>query len=394
MGPSWIISAVACGPATLASVSIAGSLYGYKVLWVVVLSALLAFVAQFMAAKAGILTKKGLVGLVHEKMGPAWAWILMIDALLATWLASAILMKALVDVTGLITGLKSFWWAPFYALAIFLAVGLGGYRTLELISKSLVALVVVCFMITVGVVRPALGPILSGLIPTIPAGVESAVMLAGIMGGAVHITIITMHSYNVNARGWGRQQMGLAWTDTFLSMFVAFGLYSVAIYLAAAAVLHPQSIKVRHALQLAEALKPFLGPMANGVLMAGIWGAVISTITPTFLAAGYFLSDKMGWATGGRDNRFLAVVAAGCLISLIGPSLKGSFLILLVLMLALGLCGTPFVLVLLMLLLNREDVVGRDGTNGVILNALGGVCLAVTTFLAIRFMLSKLGLLG
>ncbi|MBU0768117.1 MAG: divalent metal cation transporter, partial [Proteobacteria bacterium] len=54
MGPAWIVSAVACGPATMASVSIAGAHYGYQLLWVVVLSALLAFVVQFMAAKVGI----------------------------------------------------------------------------------------------------------------------------------------------------------------------------------------------------------------------------------------------------------------------------------------------------------------------------------------------------
>ena len=107
MGPAWIISAVACGPATMASVSIAGAHYGFQLLWVVVLSALLAFVVQFMAAKVGIIGGKGIIALVEESWGNVWAWILMIDALLATWLAAAVLMKALVSTTGLVTGLST-----------------------------------------------------------------------------------------------------------------------------------------------------------------------------------------------------------------------------------------------------------------------------------------------
>ena len=120
-------------------------------------------------------------------------------------------------------------------------------------------------------------------------------MMAGIMGGAVHITIIAMHTYNVNARNWGPEEIGLAWTDTFLSMFLAFGIYSVTIFVAAASVLHPQGIEVKTAFDLARPLKPVLGVYAHGIFLAGFWAAVFSTIMPTYLAAGYFIADKMKW---------------------------------------------------------------------------------------------------
>jgi manganese transport protein len=377
----------------MASVAMAGAQYGFQLLWVVVLSALLAFVAQYLAAKAGILGGKGVISLVEERLGKGWSWVLMVDALLATWLASTILMKALTDTTGLITGVPSPWWAVGYAAFIFLLVGIGGYGPLEWICKALVALVVGCFFVTVLIVGPSPEGILHGLIPRIPAGVDAALMMAGIMGGAVHITIIAMHTYNVNARGWKEDHLKLAWTDTFLSMFIAFGIYSVAIFTASASVLNPQGIRVRHALDLAQAIQPFLGPYAQVVFMAGIWGAVVSTIIPTFLAAAYFLSDKLGWPLDSRTARFRMVVLAGCLLSLLSPLLKGSFLFLLVIMLALGLCGTPLILLILLLLLNRNDFAGQH-RNGILLNLLGGICLLVTTFLALRFLLSKMGLLS
>ncbi|MBW2087050.1 MAG: divalent metal cation transporter, partial [Deltaproteobacteria bacterium] len=349
--------------------------------------------SQFMAAKLGLVTGKGIISLVDERLGEFWGWVLMIDALLATWLASTILMKAFVDVTALITGLSSPWWSLFYAAFVFLIVGVGGYKILEWVCKALVSVVVICFVITVIVVSPDLSKVMKGLIPTIPGGMDSALMMAGIMGGAVHITIIAMHTYNVNSKGWGTGQMRLAWMDTFFSMFIAFGLYSVAIFLAAASALHPEGIKVRTALDLAKALKPFLGPYANVVFLAGLWGAVLSTITPTFLAAGYFLSDKLGWELNVRDVRFRAVVLFGCLLSLIGPMLKGSFIHLLVIMLALGLCGTPIIILIILILLNKKDVV-QENKNSLLLNVLGFLALLVTSLLASRFVLSKLGLWG
>lgn len=391
MGPAWIVSAVACGPATMASVSIAGAHYGFQLLWVVVLSALLAFVVQFMAAKVGIIGGKGIIALVEESCGNVWAWILMTDALLATWLAAAVLMKALVGTTGLVTGVSTPWWSLFYAALIFLLVGVGGYRWVESICKILVTIVVCCFIVTVMMIKPDLSGMARGLIPTFIGGSREALMMAGIMGGAVHITIIAMHTYNVNARNWGTDDIGLAWTDTFLSMFIAFGIYSVTIFIAAATVLHPQGIDVKTAFDLARPLKPVLGTYAHRVFLGGFWAAVFSTIMPTYLAAGYFIADKMKWEISVRDTRFKVVVFLGCLISLIGPLVKGSFLILLVIMLALGLCGTPLVVFILLFFLNQKSW-AKEHRNGWLLNLLGGAALLITTFLAVRFILTKTGI--
>lgn len=390
LGPAWIISAVAAGPATMASVSMAGGMFGYEVFWVVVLSALLAFVAQYMAAKVGIIGGKGIISTVEEVWGKALAWVLMIDALLATWLAAAVLMKALVATTGLITGVESTWWSIFWAAALFALVGMGGYKALEKVCKALVAFVVCCFLVTVFKVGPDIGKMFAGLVPSLPGGSSGALMMAGIMGGAVHITIIAMHTYNVNARGWGKKQMGLARMDTFLSMFVAFGVYSAAIFLAGAAILHPKGLQVKNVFDLASTLKPVLGPYAGPVFLAGLWGAVISTISPTFLAGGYFLADKMKWGLDVKDKRFRAAILVGCLVSLIGPVFKGSFLVMLVVMLALGLCGTPLIILLIMMLLNKKDWAGEN-KNSIVLNIAGAAALVITTLLAARFVLSKLG---
>ncbi|MDD2219402.1 MAG: Nramp family divalent metal transporter, partial [Desulfoplanes sp.] len=322
-GPAWVISAVAAGPATMASVAIAGGTYGYAFLWVVILSALLAFINQYMSAKIGLIAGQGIIRIVEQRWGHVWALILMVDALLATWLAAAALMKALVGVSGLITGLDSPLWAFFWVGLLYMLLNKGGYRLLEKVSKILVCLVVSCFVITAIKIKPDMGSMLTGLIPTLQGQGQEALMMAAIMGGAVHITIIAMHSYTVNQRGWTLQEMPLAAMDTFLSMFVAFGLYSVAIFLTGATWLHPQNVAIKNAFDLARTLTPVLGPYAGTVFMFGLWGAVLSTITPTFLAGGYFLADTYGWGKDMRDPRFNKAVLAGCMVSLAGPLLPG-----------------------------------------------------------------------
>jgi manganese transport protein len=299
-------------------------------------------------------------------------------------------MKALVGTTGLVTGVFTPWWSLIYVVLIFFLVGMGGYRWVERACKTLVSIVVGCFIVTVIMIKPDLSGMAGGLVPTFPTGSQGALMMAGIMGGAVHITIIAMHTYNVNARNWGPDDMGLAWTDTFLSMFLAFGIYSVSLFVAAASVLHPQGIEVKTAFDLARPLKPVLGVYAHGIFLAGFWAAVFSTIMPTYLAAGYFIADKMNWTVSVRDTRFKVAVFLGCLISLVGPLVKGSFLILLVVMLALGLCGTPLVVFILLFLLNQKDW-AKEHCNGWLLNLIGGAALLITTLLAVRFILAKTG---
>jgi manganese transport protein len=392
MGPAWVISAVACGPATLASVSLAGASYGYELLWVVILSAVFGATAQYLAARAGIIEGKGIIAATEARLGRVWAWVLTIDAVLATYLAAIFLMNALVGVTGLVTGLDTPWWGVSYALIIGLGLIQGGYGLLEKACKTLVALVVVCFLITLFQADLSPADMARGLLPGMPPDVDAALMIAAIMGGAVHITIIGMHTYNTNARGWTKDDLGLARFDTVSSMGVAFGLYSLAIFLVAAAVLHPHGIKVKSATDAALSLGPLLGSGAMTVFLAGLWAATFSTILPTFLAGIYFIFDLNHWPVERRDPKFIVLAFTGAGLSALGPFIKGSFFLLLPVMLAIGLCGTPLIIVILLYLLNSKKVAGFR-RNSWVLNILGVLTLAITSFAAIRFILSQAGLM-
>ncbi|MCG6929095.1 MAG: divalent metal cation transporter [Desulfofustis sp.] len=389
MGPAWIISAVACGPATLASVSTAGATYSYRLLWVVMLSAVFGCTAQYLAAKIGVLSGSGIIRTTEKYLGKSWAWIVTFDALIATWLAAVVLMNALSGITSVLTGIDTPYWGICFGLLIGGMLVGGGYRWFELVCKLLVAAMVACFITVLFIAELNAADIVRGLIPTVPGGTQSALICAAIMGGAVHVTIIGMHTYTVNARRWDAADLPLARFDTLMSMGLAFGLYSVAIYLVSAAVLYPHQVNVKGATDAALALEPLLGPGAMWIFLIGLFTAAFSTISPTFLAGAFFLSDKLNWPLTVKDRRFSGVVWAGCVLSMCGPFIKGSFFMLLPIMLALGLLGTPVIIAIIIYLLNRTEL-RTAAPSGFVLNAMGIMTFLITTVLAGRFVYVKL----
>ncbi|WP_424003219.1 divalent metal cation transporter [Haloarcula salina] len=383
MGPSWIAGAIAAGPATIASLVTAGGAYGYTLLWVVVLSAGAGALAQYLAMRLGLLTERGIVAVVEEHLGETWAWLLVGDAVLAAGVAQLVIMKTVATVSATVTGIDARVWGVAWALVLAAGLAGGGYRFLELAAKVLVLLVVLAFVASLFVVPIDAGAAARGLVPSVPSG--SALVAAGILGGAVHITLITMHSYTMRARGWDRDDYGLATVDVGASMLVAFGVYSLAIFLVTASVLTSADLSTVGA---AQALGPLVGDSAQWLFLLGLWGAAVSTLGGNTIVPPFLLADKLGWGTTIEDGRYRALLVAAALLSAPGAFIGGSVLGQLVLVLALGTVGTPFAIALVLYLLNSDAV---PEANSRLAN-LGGLALVVVSGgLAGNFVVEQVG---
>ena len=389
MGPSWVAGAIAAGPATMASVITAGATFGYSLLWIVILSAVLGATAQYLAMRLGLFTEAGIVSVVERRLGTGWAWLLVVDTVLAAGLAQLVIMKTVADVSETITGLDARIWGVTWALILAIGLAGRGYRFVEAVAKVLVAAVVVAFLASTFVVPIDPGAAAGGLVPRIPAGIDGALVAAGVLGGAVHVTLVTMHSYTMRARRWGSDEYGLATFDVVASMLIAFGIYSFAIFLVAAGVLHSPTVDAGSltAVTAAQALGPLVGPYAKWLFLLGLWGAAVSTLGGNTIVPPFLLADKLGWDTDVSDDRYRVLLAAVALLSAGGAFLGGSFFPLLVLVLAFGLVGTPFAIVLVLYLLNDPAVVPER--NSLAANLGGLVLLGVAAVTAGSFVRSQ-----
>jgi len=383
MGPSWIAGAIAAGPASMASLITAGARFDYALLWVVVLSAVAGTLAQYLAMRLGLLTERGVVAVVERHLGEWWAWILVADVVIAAGVAQLVIMKTVATVSATITGVDARICGAFWALVLVVGLAGKGYRFVEFVAKALVTAVVVAFVASLFVVPIDPTRALSGLAPTLPAG--SGVVAAGILGGAVHITLITMHSYTMRARQWTGSEYRLATVDVVASMFVAFGVYSVATFLVTASVLTDPTLSTVGA---AQALGPLAGPAAQWLFLLGLGGAAVSTLGGNTLVPPFLIADKLGWGTTVEDARYRGLLVAVALLSAPGAFIGGEVLGQLVLVLALGTVGTPFAIAVVLYLLNSDAV--PEGTST--LANLGGVALLVVSGgLAVNFVVERVG---
>jgi manganese transport protein len=371
MGPSWIAGAIAAGPATIASLVTGGALFGYGLIWVVVLSAGAGALVQYLSMRLGLLTERGIVAVVEDHLGTTWAWLLVADAVLAAGVAQLVIMKTVATVSETVTGVDARIWGVVWALALALGLAGRGYRFLELAAKLLVSLVVVAFVASLFVVPVDYGAAASGLVPGVPAG--GALVAAGILGGAVHITLITMQSYTMRSRGWTRDDYGTAAFDIGASMLVAFGIYSLAIFLVAASVLTPDDPST--AVGAAQALGPLVGADARWLFLLGLWGAAVSTLGGNTIVPPFLLADKLGWGTTIDDARYRWLLVAAALLSAPGAFIGGAVIGQLVLVLAVGTVGTPFAIAIVLYLLNSDAVSDRNSR----LTNVGGVALLLVT---------------
>ncbi|MFO7834056.1 MAG: divalent metal cation transporter [Halohasta sp.] len=390
LGPTWLAGAIAAGPATMASLVVAGASFGYTLLWVVIVSALFGALAQYLSTKLALATEEGLVATVERRLGSAWAWLLVADVVLAAGFAQLIIMKTLADVSGLLTGVDARIWGVTWAVILAAGLAGGGYRIAELGAKLLVSAVVLAFVVSLFVVPTDLVAAAGGLAPTIPAGIEGALVAAGILGGAVHITIITMQTYTVQARGWTANDAGLARFDIGVSMLAAFGIFSIATFLVAAGALFGTvDAEGLTAVAAGQALEPIAGEFAQRLFLAGLLGAAVSTLGGNTLVPPYVVADKLGWKTEVSDGRYRWLLAATALLSAAGAFIGGSFLQQLVLVLAVGTVGTPFALALVLVLLNDPETAAE--APGLLLNAGGVAVFGVASVLAGSFVRSQLG---
>lgn len=377
VGPTWIAGAIAAGPATMASLVAAGAGYGYTLLWVVVLSAGFGALAQYLAGLVGLHTEAGIVSVVEEHLGSGWAWLLVADVVLAAGLAQLIIMKTVAAVSSTLVAGSPELWGVVWAVVFALTLAGGGYAILEWGAKLLVSGVVLLFVASVFLVPVDAGAAAAGLVPSVP-DVDAALLAAAILGGAVHVTLITMQSYTMRARRWTADDGGLLRIDVLGSMLVAFGCYSLAIFVVAASVLDPS--QGGSALGAAQALGPAVGDSAESLFLLGLAGAAVTTLGANTVVPPYLVADKFGWERSVDDDRFRLAIVAFAAAGAIGPFLGGTFFQLLSLTLAFGLVGTPFALVVVLALLHDPDAVPVTPSIGA---TVGGIVLVgVTTVIA------------
>lgn len=391
IGPAAIITASFVGPGTVTTATRAGASFGYALLWAAVFSVIATVILQEMAARLGIITRKGLGEAIRDQFTtPLLKYGSMWFVMIAIGVGCAAYMNG--DLTGTAIGLSTLTGWPVKAIGpvvglIILYFGLrGSYKLIEMLMIFLVGVMSFAFIITMIVSKPNFGEIFSGVfLPSIPAG--STLLIIALIGTTVVPYNLFIHSSTVQEK-WNRPwHLRESRWDIYVSIGVG-GLITAAILITSATVI--RGLDVNNVADLSLQLEPTLGTWAKAFTAIGIFAAGLSSAAASPLGAALTISSVMKWEGGMKNPKYKAVFAGTVIFSLL--SFLFDFEPMDVILFAQALNGIllPGISILLLVIMNNKKALGKH-VNSLAANILGGIVVLVCTFLGLYSFISAIG---
>ncbi|MCX7894406.1 MAG: Nramp family divalent metal transporter [Thermoanaerobaculum sp.] len=338
-GPAYLVSVGYMDPGNWATDIAAGSRFGYSLLWVLVMSNLMALLLQSLSARLGIVTRMDLAQAcraMYGKKAGFGLWILAEVAIVACDLA---------EVLGSAIGLKLLFGVPLLWGIVITAVDTllllllhgRGIRMLEAFIVVVVTTIGLCLAVEVFLAKPSVGELASGLVPSLPG--EGALYLAmGMLGATVMPHNLYLHSALVQSRSIAPTPSGIRAGVRFntIDAFVALNgaLFVNASLLVMAAAFHRAGYyEVHDIMEAHRLLEPILGAaiapvaFAFALLLAGQTSTITATLAGQIVMEG-FLHLRLRPIVRRLITRAVALVPALLVIGIMGEKAIGDLLVL------------------------------------------------------------------
>jgi manganese transport protein len=353
LGPAYLVSVGYMDPGNWATDLAGGSRYGYALIWVLLMSNLIALLLQSLCARLGIVRSRDLAQASREmypKPVNYFLWFLAEIAIAATDLA---------EVLGMAIGLQLLfdiplmWGVTITVLDTFIVLLLlnRGMRAMESFIISMVAIIGLCFLAQMIFSKPDVTEVATGLIPSIPDSTALYIAI-GIIGATVMPHNLYLHSSLVQTRKFERTSVEIKKAirfniiDSAIALNMAF-LVNSAILILAAATFHKNGLfEVAEIQDAHKLLEPLLGThwapvlFAVALIAAGQSSTVTGTLAGQIVMEGYLNIRLAPWLRR-LITRLIAIIPAYISISVFGERSTGDLLILsqVILSLQLGLCS-------------------------------------------------------
>ncbi|MBD3628970.1 Nramp family divalent metal transporter [Cyclobacterium sp.] len=381
LGPGLITAALVFGPGSLTITSKLGAVYGYQLLWVILVAVVLMLTFTGMGARIGLAANTSLINLFREKWGKAAAWIAGFGLFFVTASFQAgNTVGAGLALSEFLGGSNALWIVFISLLAISLLFFKSFYKVLEKVMILMVAIMLISFLLTLVLAPPDFGEVVNGLFPAIPKG--SFVLVIALVASSFSIAGAFYQSYLVQEKGWKKSQKQEALTESFTGIMV-LGIISSMIMLSAATILYPKGVGVSSAGDMGLALAPVYGQFSFLVFMVGLFGASFSSLLGNASIGGTLLADALSL---GRDLNGLPVKLLISLVIVIGAAVALIFgrlpLELIVFAQGITIFAVPFIGFGLFLIGNDANIMG-ELKNKKLSNILGVLGLLVLLTLAV-----------
>lgn len=395
LGPGFISGAADDDPSGIGTYATAGASLGYATLWTALLTFPLMSSVQYICAKIGLVTGRGLAGVLRRN----YPRPLLYGAVVALFVANTINVGA--DLGAIAAAINLLIpAAPITPLILPIALAIlalqtwGSYRLIAKVFKWL-TLALFAYVGAGLLSRPDWGEVLRAtVVPTISLDRTFLLTFVAILG-----TTISPYLFFWQATEEVEEEVSLGRTTLWrrrgatdaeldyaaLDVNIGMGFSVLVMYfimLATASTLHVAGkTDIASATDAAEALRPLAGDLSATLLAVGLIGSGVLAVPVLTGSAAYAISEAFGWRYGldqnpGRAKQFYAVIAVATIVGVVIDYLGINPIDALFFTAVINGFVAPPLLVLIMLVANNRKIMGKR-TNGRLTNTLGWAAAAI-----------------
>ena len=406
LGPGLITGAADDDPSGISTYSVAGAAYGYATLWTALLSFPLMAAVQLMCARLGMVTGCGFASVVRTRY-PRWVlWFACALVIVANVFNIGADLAGMADAMQMITGIRAYYWTPFFAALITGLLFRTSYRTIARVFKWL-TLVLFAYVITAFLARPDWTKVIRAtFIPHIEWTKSYIAVLVGILGTTISPYLFFWQAAQeveedrehgkttvAQRRGSTNKELRIAKRDVITGMLLS-NVVMYFLILTTAATLNAHGMKnIETAKQAAEALRPLAGKGAYWLFTLGIIGTGMLAVPVLAGSSAYAIAEGAQWRSASLNvkpqlaRKFYAVIAIAILIGL-AFDFAGLNAVKMLFWSAIlnGLLAPPLVIMVVLLTSDRKVMGDRVNSRG--MQVLGWVCALIMSVAAIALLAS------
>jgi Mn2+/Fe2+ NRAMP family transporter len=325
VGPGVLAGLSDDDPAGITTYSILGAKYGYRLLWVLTLSTAALIVYHELGARMGIVTGKGLLALVRERLGRRRATVALVALVVANLGTLCAEFAGVAAGFELLGGVSRYVSVPLAALGVSLLVLRGSFHRVEHVLLALTG-VFVAYILSGFLAHPDWTATAKGLVvPSMPLTRDAVLVAVATLGTTLAPWgLAFIQSYAVDKR-LTVEDLRNERIDVIVGA-VLTGVIGLFIVIACAATLHVRGISINDAGDAARALEPLAGHLAATLFGFGFVGAALLAAAIVPLSTAYSVAEASGAPCDVNDSlkeaplfyaSFLAMVVVAAALVLI-----------------------------------------------------------------------------
>jgi len=393
LGPGIVTGSVDNDAGGITTYSVAGALYGYKLLWTLIPSFIALIVVQEMNARMGIVTGKGLADLIRENFGVKITFFIFLG-LVAADIGNTATEFAGVAGSMMVFGISKYMSVPIAAIAVWILVVRGNYKTSERIFL-LFSFCLLSYIVSAIFAKPDWNNIAAEfLTPGMRFDKDYLSMVLGIIGTTIAPWMqFYMQSAVIEKRIKMEDYKFVIW-DVVIGC-IATVVVAFFIIVACSATLYKNHIVINEAKDAAIALKPFAGAFASELFAFGLFVASIFSATILPLATAFYVCEAFGFEAGinkklNEAPQFYALFSFIMVVAVVIILLPNAPLIPITIWTQIvNAMLLPVVLISMIIMVNNKKIMGKYVNNS-LQNIVGWITTVVLIVLTAMLILPPL----